>query len=518
MDSSDLQRAVHAAWSELLGERTFGPDDNFFDVGGHSLLLVRLQAALRRATGTKPAIADLLRHGTVRSQTRLLGGEDAPPRPAAATTVQSRTGDDDAIAVVGMAARFAGAADLPSFWDNLRTGRDCFSEGPGPVITHLPDGQRRVARWGMAAEGARYDADLLGFGPDDLRDGDPQQGVLHEVLWSAVEDASLRLSDIASRTSLYAGCAKVVDTDPEARVDDVVNADPTFVASRFAYLHDLWGEALLLDTACSTGLYAVHLACRSLLTGSSDYALAGAVSLDPASDGSYRYRPGFLYADDGVCRPSTGARRAPWAASAPERYCCAGSPTPNATGIPCTRSSGAAPSTTTAGPGSVTRHPASRASPGSSATPSRTPASADAMSASSRPTAPAPASATPSRRPPWPTRSARRARRRGGLREGIRGALQHRRRPRRTDQGRARRAPRPPARHTQRGRAHRGTDRRRNPPVPAGRGAPMDRGHRPPPYRRCQFLRCGRHQRPRGRPGTPCRPPATVPVPQLERV
>ncbi|MFJ9139337.1 amino acid adenylation domain-containing protein [Streptomyces sp. NPDC102256] len=303
VDGTDLQRAVHAAWSELLGERTFGPDDNFFDVGGHSLLLVRLQAALRRATGTKPAIADLLRHGTVRSQTRLLGGEDAPPRPATATTVRSRTGDDDAIAVVGMAARFAGAADLPSFWDNLRTGRDCFSEGPGPVITHLPDGQRRVARWGMAAEGARYDADLLGFGPDDLRDGDPQQGVLHEVLWSAVEDASLRLSDIASRTSLYAGCAKVVDTDPEARVDDVVNADPTFVASRFAYLHDLWGEALLLDTACSTGLYAVHLACRSLLTGSSDYALAGAVSLDPASDGSYRYRPGFLYADDGVCRP-----------------------------------------------------------------------------------------------------------------------------------------------------------------------------------------------------------------------
>ncbi|MET7383642.1 amino acid adenylation domain-containing protein [Streptomyces sp. NPDC005529] len=304
VDGTDLQRAVHRAWRELLGERTFGPDDNFFDVGGHSLLLVRLQAALRRATGTKPAIADLLRHGTVRSQTRLLGGGDTPSRPAiAATAVRSTGADDDAIAVVGMGARFAGAADLPSFWDNLRSGRDCFSEGPGPVITQLPDGQRRVARWGMAAEGARYDADFLGFGPDDLRDGDPQQGLLHEVLWSAVEDASLRLSDIASRTSLYAGCAKVVDTDPEARVDDVVNADPTFVASRFAYLHDLWGEALLLDTACSTGLYAVHLACRSLLTGSSDYALAGAVSLDPASDGSYRYRPGFLYADDGVCRP-----------------------------------------------------------------------------------------------------------------------------------------------------------------------------------------------------------------------
>ncbi|WP_416981276.1 amino acid adenylation domain-containing protein [Streptomyces sp. T028] len=319
-----LRQAVYDAWRELLGGRDVGPDDNFFDVGGHSLLLVRLQAALHRASGTRPSIGDLLRHTTVRSQTRLLGGDESDtPRTTAArftgfatssgvsasstSSASSRpsgpSGPDDAVAVIGMGARFAGAADLAAFWDNLRTGRDCFTEGPGPLITELPGGQRRVARWGMAAEGARYDADLLGFGEEDLRHGDPQQGVLHEVLWSAVEDASLRLSDIASRTSLYAGCPKVLDTDPEARVDDVVNADPTFVASRFAYLHDLWGEALLLDTACSTGLYAVHLACRSLLTGSSDYALAGAVSLDPASDGSYRYRPGFLYADDGMCRP-----------------------------------------------------------------------------------------------------------------------------------------------------------------------------------------------------------------------
>ncbi|MET8165977.1 amino acid adenylation domain-containing protein [Streptomyces sp. NPDC005329] len=308
--ATGLNEAVRGAWQEVLGERAFGPDDNFFDVGGHSLLLVRLQAALRRATGTGPSIGDLLRHTTVRSQTRLVGGDAGDiSRPAAARRTARPVSrsvprpDDDAVAVVGMGARFAGSADLAAFWDNLRTGRDCFSEGPGPLITELPGGQRRVARWGMVAEGTRYDADFLGFSEDDLRHGDPQQGVLHEVLWSAVEDASLRLSDIASRTSLYAGCAKVLDTDPEARVDDVVNADPTFVASRFAYLHDLWGEALLLDTACSTGLYAVHLACRSLLTGSSDYALAGAVSLDPASDGSYRHRPGFLYADDGMCRP-----------------------------------------------------------------------------------------------------------------------------------------------------------------------------------------------------------------------
>ncbi|MGW4684982.1 amino acid adenylation domain-containing protein [Streptomyces sp. NPDC004244] len=299
--------AVLRAWREVLPGRTFGPETNFFEAGGHSLLLVKLQDALEAATGTAPRVADLMRHTTVRAQARLIGGAAADEeRPGAAVPPRAAVraaADDDLIAVVGMGARFAGAPDLDAFWDNLAAGRDCFSEGPGPVVTELADGTRRVARWGMPADGTGYDAGLLGFTAEDVAAGDPQQGVLHEVLWAAVEDASLRLSDIAHRTSLYAGCPRFVRTDGEARVDDIVNADPTFAASRFAYLHDLWGEALMLDTACSTGLYAVHLACRALLRGESDYALAGAVSLDGSSDGSYTFRPGLLYADDGVCRP-----------------------------------------------------------------------------------------------------------------------------------------------------------------------------------------------------------------------
>ncbi|MFI6153760.1 amino acid adenylation domain-containing protein [Kitasatospora sp. NPDC051170] len=296
----DTLAAVTRVWQELLDGRPFGPDSNFFDVGGHSLILVKLRDGLYRATGTRPGVADLLRHTTPRAQARLLGGETTTQ--SAPTRARRRATDEDAIAVIGMGARFAGAPDLAAYWENLRAGRDCFTQGEGPVVTELPDGTRTVARLGLMAGGLGFDAGLLGFAPEDVAHGDPQQGVLHEVLWSAVEDASLRLSDIAHGTSLYVGCPRFVQNDGEARVDDVVNSDPTFVASRFAYLHDLWGEALLLDTACSTGLYAVHLAARSLLRGESDYALAGAVSL-AESDGTYRYRPGFLYAEDGHCRP-----------------------------------------------------------------------------------------------------------------------------------------------------------------------------------------------------------------------
>ena len=301
--SGDPLSGVRAAWQEVLEKRDFGDDDNFFDVGGHSLLLFKLQSALRRRTGSAPGIGDLLRHTTVRAQARLSApGRSAQAAPTAAVR-ERPVPADEAIAVIGMGGRFAGAPDLDAYWRNLTAAADCFSNGADPVVTELPDGTNEVARWGLIADGGDYDADLLGFTPEDVRNGDPQQGVLHEVLWAAVEDASLRLSDISRRTSLYAGCSRVVRTPGDARVDDIVNADPTFVASRFAYLHDLWGEALLLDTACSTSLYAVHLACRALLSGTSDYALAAGVSLDASFDGSYRYRPGFLYAKDGICRP-----------------------------------------------------------------------------------------------------------------------------------------------------------------------------------------------------------------------
>ncbi|MER6120478.1 amino acid adenylation domain-containing protein [Streptomyces sp. NPDC001743] len=297
--------AVLKAWRRVLPGRVFDRETNFFDAGGHSLLLVKLQDALLETTGTAPSVSDLMRFTSVRSQARLIGGASADEErtePVRAPRAAVRQ-EDDAIAVIGMGARFAGAPDLAAYWDNLVAGRDCFTEGPGPLVTDRGDGTRRVARWGMLADGPGYDAGLLGLTADDVESGDPQHGVLHEVLWAAVEDASLRLSDIAHRTSLYAGCPRLAQTDGEARVDDVVSVDPTFVASRFAYLHDLWGEALLLDTACSTGLYAVHLAARALLRHESDYALAGSVSLDGDFDGSYIHRPGLLYADDGMCRP-----------------------------------------------------------------------------------------------------------------------------------------------------------------------------------------------------------------------
>ncbi|MFC4465240.1 condensation domain-containing protein [Streptomyces xiangluensis] len=305
------ESATAAAWRDVLGTSGFGPDDNFFDAGGNSLLLLRLQKALRDRTGASVTVADLFRHTTVRAQSMLLGAQGEATRHSSALplAVAGTLDTDQGIAVIGLACRFAGSPDKDAFWQNLVAGKDLITTSSLQGAPDLPGGARRVPRWGLLADGIGYDARMLGFSANEMLSADPRHGIFYECLWAAVEDAALKISDIGPRTALYAGKdrwdERIDQGSPEspARADDVVGVSATFMPSRFSYWNDLWGESILLDTACSTSLVAVHLACASLRRGDSDYALAGGVSIENPSDGSYVHVPGHIYARDGICRP-----------------------------------------------------------------------------------------------------------------------------------------------------------------------------------------------------------------------
>lgn len=296
--------AVRAAWCEVLSESPADDDVNFFDAGGHSLLLARLQSALKRHAGAEIRVVDLLRSPSIRAQAELLAAASGDESPASVTiaTFEGR----EPIAIIGAACRFAGAPDVRAFWRNL--ARDCMA-GTNADAVDLDRGRRRIDRWGMLDDPRAFDAELFGMTPEEARTTDPQHGLLHECLWSAMEDAAVTLDRLRDRTSIYAGCANLdgpAATAGGSLGEDPVTAfvsQPSFAATRYAYRYDLRGESVMVDTACSTSLVAVHLACASLRMGSSDYAFAGGVSvIDPAS-GGYIYEPGMIYARDGVCRP-----------------------------------------------------------------------------------------------------------------------------------------------------------------------------------------------------------------------
>lgn len=302
VDVPGAVNAVRAAWREVLGAAVTDDDVNFFDAGGHSLLLARLQSALKRHADAEFRVADLFRFPSIRAQAQFLAaasGASSQPGAGAAAVAPG-----EPIAIIGTAGRFAGAADVRAFWRNL--SGDCVA-GADAQIVKLDGGRRRIARWGRLDDPRSFDAELFGLTPDEARATDPQHGMLHECLWAAMEDAAVTLERLRDRTSIYAGCANpVVPATAAGVVEDLTAAftsQPSFAASRFAYRHDLRGESVMIDTACSTSLVAVHLACASLRSGESDYAFAGGVSVFDPADGGYVYEPGMIYADDGVCRP-----------------------------------------------------------------------------------------------------------------------------------------------------------------------------------------------------------------------
>ncbi len=206
----------------------------------------------------------------------------------------------DAIAVIGMAGRFPGAQDVAAFWANLLAGVDS--------VTEAPDGQPR----GQLADADHFDAGFFGFSPLDAERTDPQHRVFLECVHAALEDAGH--GDPAHRpvTGLYAGSSLstylldvLASPRHTADLDEsqlVIGCDKDYLATRVAHRLDLRGPAVVVQSACSTSLVAVHLAGQALLAGECDLAVAGGVSVRGGGSGARPTRADGMVSPDGRCR------------------------------------------------------------------------------------------------------------------------------------------------------------------------------------------------------------------------
>ena len=195
------------------------------------------------------------------------------------------------IAVIGMGCRLPGGIDSPELlWEALLRGDDLITEIPADrwdVDEHY-DPQpgvpgRSVSRWGGFIDDiGGFDADFFGIGEREAAAMDPQHRLMLETAWEAVEHAGLAPSVLAdSLTGVFAGLCHddytLVTSEAGAMEGPYgYTCTPYSMASgRIAYALGLRGPAYTVDSSCSSGLLAVHMACRSLHEGESDYALAG---------------------------------------------------------------------------------------------------------------------------------------------------------------------------------------------------------------------------------------------------
>lgn len=224
----------------------------------------------------------------------------------------------DGIAIIGMSGRFPGARNLSEFWNNLRNGVESisyFSEaeladsGAEPRITRHPE---FVNAGGILEDIELFDAAFFGINPKEAETLDPQQRLMLECAWQAMEDAGYDPERYRGPVGVYAGSAMSnylfnVLAKPGHRdlVGDFLvftGNDKDFLTTRISYKLNLRGPSVAVQTACSTSLVAIALACDSLLAHQCDMALAGGVAIRVPQKSGYIFQEGQIFSRDGHTR------------------------------------------------------------------------------------------------------------------------------------------------------------------------------------------------------------------------
>ncbi|WNG18885.1 SDR family NAD(P)-dependent oxidoreductase [Cystobacter fuscus] len=210
------------------------------------------------------------------------------------TGALAASGEVEPLAVVGLACRFPGAPDAEAFWRVLCEGRELLQEVPADRwdahAWYDPDPQaegRMITRHGYFLEGVSgFDPLFFGISPREAAEMDPQQRLMLEVAWEALEDAGLPPSSLkGSRTGVFMGSIwhdyadRHLSERAAVTLHSATGQSLNIVANRLSYTLGLKGPSLTVDTACSSSLVAVHLACQSLRSGESRLALVGGVNL-----------------------------------------------------------------------------------------------------------------------------------------------------------------------------------------------------------------------------------------------
>lgn len=225
-----------------------------------------------------------------------------------------------AVAIVGLAGRFPGARSLDEFWHNVRDGVEVLQDFSDQELESagVPDELRQstayVRRGTVLEDAESFDAPFFGFSPREAQILDPQQRIFLECAWEALEHAGLAPGRIDASVGVYAGVGintylmSQLMRDPAliAAVGGyqlMLSNDKDFLCTRASYKLDLRGPSMSIQSACSTSLVAVEVACRALQRGECDVALAGGVSVPFPQRTGYLYQEGMILSPDGHCRP-----------------------------------------------------------------------------------------------------------------------------------------------------------------------------------------------------------------------
>ena len=336
LPQSENERQIATVWCEVLQLTSVGLNDNFFELGGHSLHLIRVHNQLEKLFNRQLPIAEMFKNSTVATLARFLSKES---NSTPATQQKSRQRAENRsrrqqethdIAIIGMAGRFPGANNLTTFWENLQNGVETISffteeelleSGVSPELFNQPNYIRARP---IIDQVEYFDSEFFGYTNREAELLDPQQRLFLQSSWECLENAGYNPNSYQGAIGIFAGASMntylinncypnrgQLDSNDELQpftldsmggFQTMVANDKDYLTTRISYKLNLRGPSINIQTACSTGLVVVHLACQSLINGESDMALAGAASINSPQKIGYLYQEGLILSNDGHCR------------------------------------------------------------------------------------------------------------------------------------------------------------------------------------------------------------------------
>ena len=330
--ATSVETQLASLWRELLQVDEIGIDDSFFDLGGNSLAAVRMVRQCHARFGFEIPVVKVFQHPTIHKLAEILEGRESnsgssheagaglhPITHGQRTAKKIHENGRDAIAVVGLSGRFPGASNPDQLWRNLCNSVESISffspEELGPGIEDsLRNDPNYVPARGLIEDADKFDATYFGIGPLEAKVMDPQQRVFLELAQHALENAGYDPERYRGSIGVFAGSGDNhyyttnLLTHPDllalaGKLAVEYGNEKDYLALRTAYLLDLRGPAISLNTACSTTLLAIDYACRSLLDHECDMALAGGIDITVPQKSGFLFQEGGVFAKDGHCRP-----------------------------------------------------------------------------------------------------------------------------------------------------------------------------------------------------------------------
>jgi polyketide synthase PksJ len=318
---SPLQNPIEEIIIELiksfLNKDVINPETNFFNLGLHSLLLVELTEKLNKSLNQPVSVVDLFTYTSVRSLANYLTQFDTVSHQKN-NNLRTETSLENSIAVIGMGCKLPGADNPNELWQliiNKTETISFFNEKEllhAGISTDLIDNSDYVPARGILHNIDQFDASFFGYSPAEARLMDPQHRVFLELAWTALEDSGYMTDQFDGNIGLFAGMSdssyltqNILKNTTYADYDQqqlMLATSSHYLCTKIAYAMDLKGPAITVNTACSTSLVAIALACESLKNLQCDLALAGGITITVPEQSGYIYRDLGILSPTGHCR------------------------------------------------------------------------------------------------------------------------------------------------------------------------------------------------------------------------